>query len=83
MEIALSTEKKEQEIRKEKPTGTAMDYKCTLCGKVMKDDLKEFIDHTETHVVDEIKKDHPDWVEKNGICHKCVEYYRQQIRGHS
>jgi hypothetical protein len=58
-----------------------MKYKCSVCGKVINDDLKVYIDHTEKHVVDVIKKDHPEWVEKNGICHKCEGYYRQQIKG--
>ena len=58
-----------------------MDYKCNLCGEVVKDDLKEFVEHTENHIIDLIKKDHPDWVENNGLCRKCHDYYKRELRG--
>jgi len=45
---------------------------CPLCGKPV--DSVEHI--TEQWVLSEIRKEHPDWVEKNGICSKCVAYYR-------
>jgi len=58
-----------------------MDYKCNLCGEVVKDDLKEFVEHTENHIIDLIKKDHPDWVENNGLCRKCHDYHKRELRG--
>lgn len=58
-----------------------MDYKCTVCGDVVPDNLKDYIDHTENHIVDIIKEKHPDWVEESGICHKCHEYYKEQMKG--
>lgn len=57
-----------------------MSYKCAVCGTEV-DDLTKFTQHTETHIVDVIKKKHPDWVEKNGLCRKCLDYYRKQIKG--
>lgn len=60
-----------------------MEYKCGVCQEKVEGDLLVYINHTEKHIIDEIKDSHPDWVEKNGICRKCVEYYRGQMRGGS
>ena len=37
--------------------------------------------HTEDHIVDLVKHDHPDWVESNGMCQKCLQYYEDEIKG--
>jgi hypothetical protein len=56
-----------------------MDYICPTCNKRIQRDLKIIIDHTEEHIVEIIKKDHPDWAESNGVCKKCYQYYKEQI----
>ncbi len=56
-------------------------YQCSVCGKSVSNDLKILIQHTEEHIVDIIKKKHPEWIEKDGVCQKCVEYYRKQLKG--
>ena len=58
-----------------------MDYRCPVCQKNVGVDLQSFVDHTEGHIVDIIKKDHPDWVRKDGVCKKCLEYYHKQMKG--
>ena len=58
-----------------------MEYICDLCGKNIKGDSLVFIDHSEQHIVDIIKSKHPEWIETDGICQKCFEYYRKQLRG--
>ena len=58
-----------------------MSYKCDFCGDVVEDDLKAFVDHTETHIVDLIKQKHPDWAEEDGMCQKCLDYYKAQMKG--
>lgn len=60
-----------------------MEYKCGICGKHLEHDLMVYVNHTQAHIIDEIQADHPDWVEKDGLCRKCVEYYREQMRGDS
>ena len=60
-----------------------MEYKCSVCGESVEGDLVVYMDHTEKHIIEEIQAKHPDWVEKNGICHKCVDYYREQMKGGS
>jgi len=56
-----------------------MTFVCPTCGKKMPRDLDLIIPHTEKHIVEAIKKEHPDWVEKDGVCKKCYEYYKRQI----
>ena len=58
-----------------------MSYKCTACGALMETDLVKFTEHTEQHIVDLVKHDHPEWVEDDGLCKKCYEYYRAEIQG--
>ena len=58
-----------------------MVYKCSVCGKDVKDDLLVYINHTEEHIVDEIRAHHPELAGEDGLCEKCIEYYRSQIKG--
>lgn len=58
-----------------------MQYKCTACGNTVPGDMMVFREHTEKHIVDLIKTDHPEWTEKDGICRKCLDYYRQELNG--
>ena len=60
-----------------------IECKCSVCGQAIEPDLLVYMDHTEKHIMDEIRSNHPDWVEKDGLCKKCVDYYRQQIKGDS
>ena len=56
-------------------------YKCPLCGQEMQRDLAVYLDHTQTHVMDQIKKQHPEWVADDGACEPCAKYYEMQISG--
>lgn len=58
-----------------------MDYKCGVCGEKVEGDLISFKNHTEDHILDIMKKDHPQWVDENGVCRKCLDYYRKQLTG--
>ena len=58
-----------------------MQYQCAACGTIMSGDLLVYVDHTEKHIVDLVKHDHPDWVEKDGLCQKCLEYYKAELHG--
>ncbi len=50
-----------------------------MCGEKMARELRYIIPHTEKHIIDEIKKKHPKWIEKDGACHKCYDYYKDQL----
>lgn len=58
-----------------------MEYTCPVCSQSVERELLVFIDHTEQHIVDEIKKKHPEWVGKNGVCRKCLDHFRQMMKG--
>ena len=57
-----------------------MKYTCPLCHKTCDKGLKEYVDHVESEIVEIIKGDHPEWIEKNGVCPKCYEYFKDQLR---
>ena len=44
-------------------------------------DLVLFLDHTNQHVINQIKLSHPEWVAENGACKPCSAYYETQISG--
>jgi len=50
---------------------------CPTCGKKMPREIKVVYPHTEDHIVEVIKEKHPGWVEKDGICQKCYQYYQK------
>ena len=56
-------------------------YTCPVCQKQIERDLVRFLSHTDEHVIEVIKQKHPEWVESDGICHRCYDYYRKQLRG--
>lgn len=56
-----------------------MDYICPICKRNFPRELQIVIPHTEEHVIEEIKKRHPNWAEKDGTCVRCYEYYKKQI----
>ena len=58
-----------------------MIYQCDLCTKKVSGDMLVYADHTQNHVIDLIKHDHPEWVETSGVCRKCLEYYQSEIKG--
>jgi len=49
----------------------------------MERNLILFLNHADQHVIDQVKKEHPEWVTKDGICKPCAEYYRRQLSGES
>jgi len=57
-----------------------MDFICPTCGKHIPRDLLIIIPHTEEHIVEVIKKEHPEWIGQDGICKKCYEYYKEQLK---
>jgi len=59
-----------------------MEFSCPVCGKIIPRELLGIVSHGEEHIVDEIKKKHPEWAESDGVCRKCYQYYRGQVRPH-
>ena len=54
---------------------------CPLCGEaVAADELQAHVqadsEEIRSYVLSVIRTNHPEWVESNGSCAKCWEYYR-------
>ena len=58
-----------------------MSYQCSVCSKKIEGDLLIYVDHTEKHIAEKIKADHPEWKETDGICQPCLEYYHKELKG--
>jgi len=56
-----------------------MDFICPTCKKSIPRELGVIILHTEEHIVEAIKKSHPKWIEKDGLCKKCYDFYKGQF----
>ncbi|MFC1703521.1 hypothetical protein ACFL1E_01880 [Candidatus Omnitrophota bacterium] len=56
-----------------------MKFVCPTCQEQMDQDLLIVVPHTEQHIVDEIKKKHPEWQGKDGVCKKCYVYFKKQL----
>lgn len=52
-----------------------------MCKQKVAGGLVPLTEHTERHIVDLIKIKHPEWIEDNGVCKKCLDYYKQQLKG--
>jgi len=52
-----------------------------MCKESAGDTLVKFQDHTDRHIVELIKHDHPNWAETDGACQKCYDYYKAEING--
>ena len=54
-----------------------MDKKvCLLCKQEVDQELIELHIQKERMIIKLIKEKNPDWMEENGACPKCIEYYR-------
>lgn len=62
-----------------KVKGENMDFICPTCGEAMERDILNIKEHTEKHIIDEIKREHPDWASEDGICKKCFIHYKEQM----
>lgn len=54
-------------------------YTCPTCGEKMERDLLLFMDHTDQHVIEELKKQHPNWITEDGFCLQCLEYFKKAM----
>ncbi len=49
---------------------------CPICKKTVDEDMAQACDKAEDWILATIRRSHPDWVEKDGSCSKCLAYYR-------
>ena len=55
-------------------------YTCPTCGEKMERDLSLFMDHTDRHIIDEVKRLHPKWITEDGYCPKCLDYFKRAMK---
>jgi hypothetical protein len=60
-----------------------MTYTCSVCGEKVDGGTDAYIDHTQSHIIEYIKRRNPEWVQEDGMCPRCVEYVTRQIQGDS
>lgn len=58
-----------------------MNYTCPVCGQKTPRDLVVFLDHTNEHIYELMKKKHPEWSGKDGLCSKCHEHLKAILKG--
>lgn len=58
-----------------------MTYTCGVCSRQIEGDVLTLQDHTDKHIIDLVKHDHPDWVDEDGMCRQCYDYYKGEING--
>lgn len=55
-------------------------YKCQICQRLIHEDRALEHVKAEEYLMDLIKKDHPQWKDKEPTCNECVEYYRKLVK---
>lgn len=50
---------------------------CPICTKEMDEPIVNACTEAQRYVIERIKEEHPDWVENDGACPKCLEYYKK------
>lgn len=61
------------------------EFKCPICGEIVP--VGEIRKHAaeddqrfkQGNLIARIKQDHPEWIETDGTCPKCVEYYQKLV----
>jgi len=55
-------------------------YRCQICDREIDDFASIAHIKAEEYIINLIRRDHPEWKEKDKTCHKCIEYYRKLVR---
>ncbi len=53
-----------------------MEKKCPICNKLVQENIVKVCEEAEDWILQSIKRAHPDWVEKDGSCSRCLIYYK-------
>ncbi len=53
-----------------------MEKKCPICNRFVNEDILEVCQEAEDWILQSIRRAHPDWVEKDGTCSRCISYYK-------
>ena len=50
---------------------------CPICKRENDEGTVDLCSAAYKYVIEKIRRDHPKWVEKDGACPKCLEYYEK------
>lgn len=50
---------------------------CPVCKKETNASMVDICTSAYKYIINRIKTDHPEWVEKDGACPRCIEYYKK------
>lgn len=50
---------------------------CPVCKKITDTKVVDVCVTAYNYLIERIKEEHPEWVEKDGVCPRCVEYYEK------
>jgi len=50
---------------------------CPICGKTVEEPIKQICSQMRQVIIEKIKRDHPEWLEKDGACPKCLQHYKR------
>ncbi len=64
-------------LRRRPGQGAHGPWLCPLCGTLVPPELLELHAWAEDWVLETIREKNPSWVESDGACQKCVEYYQK------
>ena len=54
-------------------------YQCPVCSEEMAREITTFLEHTNQHIYDVVKDNHPEWVSEDGSCDDCERYYQAAL----
>jgi hypothetical protein len=54
-----------------------MKSRCPVCKKFVEEDMVKLCQEADDWILTTIRRAHPDWIETDGSCSKCIEYYKR------
>ncbi len=54
-----------------------MRKKCPICNRFIEENIVKLCQDAEDWILQSIKRAHPDWVERDGSCSRCLNYYKK------
>lgn len=54
-----------------------MQKKCPICNRLVEENIVNLCRDAEDWILQSIKRAHPDWIERDGTCSRCLNYYKK------
>lgn len=74
----MSKEPETRALRRSKsPSSGDVPTTCSICGEAVRPEDADLHILAEDWVIEAIRKTHPEWVEVDGACPRCIDLYRK------